>query len=83
MRQLLRFLFKGGRCKPSIEVGAVFRRTYNNVTEIACVRSVAPDSLGIMHVRFEVDIERGRVVTTCLRTLSLSSFADLYRERID
>lgn len=65
-----------------VTVGAVFRRVcIGEVVETARVISVSPDSVGITHVRYTIHYGRADASDE-MRTLALSSFAALFRERV-
>lgn len=68
----------------SVEVGAAYRRYGSGATvEIAYVFDVAPDKMGIPHVKFELQVIRGKHAPTYeTRTLALEVFQNRYRERI-
>ncbi len=62
--------------------GSVFRRTTPGKTvETARVLAVSKDSVGIPHVRFSVHYERVDTADE-LRTLAVSSFSELFNERV-
>ena len=72
----------------SIEVqpGYVYRRTCRgDWVEIAKVRAIAEDPLGIPHVTYDLSIERNDRQLTAMpdrRTLNLRSFQEAFRELI-
>ena len=71
--------------KSDVLIGYVFRRTRESrVTETAEVVSVNPDRAGIPHVRYRLSFARPerRADPAEYRTLALSAFTDLYRERV-
>lgn len=74
--------FRRAKSERHVTPGAVFRRICDNRTvETAHVLAVASDGAGIPHVRFSLQSERvetGREQ----RTLALSSFAELFHERV-
>lgn len=69
----------------SIQPGDLFRRWRGqHHSETATVVDLRPDAFGIPHVRFTLAFEgreTGRF-DAGLRTLSLRSFVDAYRERV-
>ncbi|QQP92141.1 hypothetical protein JL101_010575 [Skermanella rosea] len=72
------------RRKAPVDVieGSVFRRTTpGKIVETARVLAVSKDSVGIPHVRFSVHYERVDTADE-LRTLALSSFSELFSERV-
>jgi hypothetical protein len=72
--------------RQDIRVGGIYRHSGpGNVVETAKVIDVAPDAMGIPHVRFEVQVEQSRVRQTrfaATRTLNLETFADYFFEPI-
>ena len=54
------------------------------MTEIAEVVEVAPDRLGIPHVRYNAHLMRGSYKASCpeTRTLALESFTARFKERV-
>lgn len=66
----------------SVQTGALFKRTHsNNLTETVRVLSVAKDTFGIPHVKYEVRFERSQEKGRAFegpRVLALSVFADNY-----
>lgn len=68
----------------TIEVGGTYRRSGpGTLVEVAYVMEIAPDKMGIPHVRFELTSARGPglpLVET--RTLGLEAFQNKFRERI-
>ncbi|MDD3181606.1 MAG: hypothetical protein PHD48_02220 [Alphaproteobacteria bacterium] len=69
---------------PTIEVGASYRREGGGAfVETAYVLEVAPDRLGIPHVRFQLQVARGACRPTIeTRTLSVEAFQSRFRDRI-
>jgi len=69
---------------PAVEVGAFYRRFGSGaLVETAYVLEVAPDKLGILHVRFELQVTRGMGNPTIeTRTLALEAFQSRFKERI-
>ncbi len=67
-----------------IEIGMSYRRLGTGaVVEIARVLEVAPDKMGIPHVRFQLRVVRGSSMPTLEnRTLALEVFMNRYRERV-
>lgn len=67
------------------EVGACYRRLApGSVEEIAQVLEIAPDKMGIPHVRFKLRVMRGSSrPTEEYRTLALEVFQTRYRERLE
>lgn len=76
--------FRRGKGMEFIKAGSAFRRVHSEgMVETARVLSVASDSFGIPHVRYEVVFERPqRTVVDGPRILSLSTFTETYRERV-
>lgn len=68
-----------------VETGQLYRRRRESrVTETAEVVSVIQDRVGIPHVRYRVSFARPErhEIPAEYRTLALSVFTELYRERI-
>lgn len=68
-----------------VESGQVYRRlSESRVTEMAEVMAVTQDRVGIPHVRYKLSFARPEWQETAAeyRTLALSAFTQLYRERI-
>lgn len=67
----------------AVQEGAFFKREHsNNLTETVRVLSVAKDTFGIPHVKYEVRFERSQEKGRAFegpRVLALSVFADHYR----
>lgn len=67
-----------------VKEGAVFRRLRSDRTvETAHVLSVAQDTFGIPHVRYELSIEKPLSADRMVegpRVLALSAFSETYRE---
>ena len=83
-RELCSMFFKRGGSLEYIKAGSAFRKTHpDRMVETAEVLSVATDSFGIPHVRFQVRFKRpARDVTIeGPRMLSLKTFAERYTER--
>lgn len=75
-------IFRRERPEDSVTVGAVFRRlSAGEVMETAKVLSIARDPAGIPHVRYAVHYDRVDTAQE-LRTLALTSFNALFRERV-
>ena len=78
--------FKRGKSVEYIKAGSSFRRKRGDATiETARVLSVASDSFGIPHVRFEVVFEKPSMASRVVdgpRVLALNTFADMYEERV-
>ena len=75
------------RSRPSptmnIGYGAMFRRLRApQIVETAQILDVSPDSAGIMHVRFSLQISGPRYSEQDQRTLALESFRSLYRDAV-
>ena len=83
-RERASMFFRRGRGMEFIKAGSSFRRVHpDRSVETARVLSVASDSFGIPHVRYEVVFERAqRTVVDGPRILALSTFTDTYRERV-
>lgn len=82
--------FRSGRSNktgPEIKVGAIYRHHGpGNVVETAKVVEVEADSMGIPHVRYEVQVEQSRVRQTrfaATRTLNLETFASYFIEPVE
>jgi hypothetical protein len=74
--------FRRQKAPADITEGSVYRRTTRGKSvETARVIAVSKDSVGITHVRFSVHYERVDTADE-LRTLALSSFAELFSERV-
>jgi hypothetical protein len=73
-----------GRVMQYVRPGSRFRRANSgNVTETARVLSVATDTVGIPHIRYEITFERPHwLVTDGPRILSSQSFAATYKETV-
>lgn len=67
-----------------IEAGAVYKRQGTGAcVEKAEVLEVAPDKMGIPHVRYQLLVQRGVSQPTIeTRTLSLEAFLSRFRERM-
>jgi hypothetical protein len=67
-----------------VEVGAAYRRRGTGaLIEVAYVLDVAPDKMGIPHVKFELQVARcNHAPSVETRTLALEVFQNRYRERI-
>jgi hypothetical protein len=68
-----------------VEVGASYRRYgAGAVIETAQVIDVAPDKMGIPHVRYQLNVARRGAVKPFVesRTLSLEAFQARYKERL-
>ena len=66
-----------------ISEGASFCRSQRGyLVETAQVIAIVPDTLGIPHVRFNLQIASHSSVTVEQRTLSLDSFASAYRSPV-
>jgi hypothetical protein len=73
------------RPSPSMNIGygAMFRRLRApEIVETAHIIEVSPDSAGIMHVRFNLQISGPRYSEEDQRTLALESFRSLYRDAV-
>jgi len=73
-----------GASNSGVEVGAAYRRYGTGaVVEIASVLDIAPDKMGIPHVRYQLQVVRGNGMPVIEnRTLALEVFQTRYRERI-
>jgi hypothetical protein len=82
-RELRSMFFRRGGSLEYITAGSSFRRIRPDMIETAKVLSVATDSFGIPHVRFQVCFTRPaqRPMTDGPRILSLKTFAERYTER--
>jgi len=78
------FGLKGRRRVPEVRPGAVYRHANGHaLVETAEVISVDPDTTGIAHVRFHVQIARGNeTVNDEVRVLSLESFKAHFPEQV-
>ncbi len=73
------------RPSPSMDIGdgAIFRRfRAAEIVETAHILEVSPDSAGIMHVRYHLQISGPRFSEEDQRTLALESFRSLYRDAV-
>jgi hypothetical protein len=67
----------------NIGYGAMFRRLRApEIVETAQILEVSPDSAGIMHVRYSLQISGPRFSEEDQRTLALESFRSLYRDAV-
>lgn len=76
---------KAPKGNEKIEEGGMYRRDAGDATaEIAEVMEVAPDRLGIPHVRYTTYLLRGQVKASApeQRTLSLECFSARFKERV-
>ena len=77
-------LLKTTSSRQNVNVGETFRRVRSgNLVETAKVLDIAPDSMGVPHVHYEVSIQGGE--KQCLeeqRTLGLASFAERFTKVI-
>ncbi|HSR72677.1 MAG TPA: hypothetical protein VLL72_09890 [Kiloniellales bacterium] len=82
--QQLGLLFGSGERRPEVKVGDVFKAIRDgNIVETAKVLDVAPDSMGVPHVHYEVSIQRANQESyEEKRTLGLSSFAERFRKTV-
>ncbi len=84
-RPLNSMFFKRGRKLEYVRPGSTFRRVHDDkMIETATVLSVATDSFGIPHVRFQVTFCRPNrnIFDGGARMLALKSFAQHYTERV-
>jgi hypothetical protein len=73
------------RPSPSMDIGygAMFRRLRAaEIIETAQIIEVSPDSAGIMHVRYNLQISGPRYSEEDQRTIALESFRSLYRDAV-
>ena len=79
-------LFKRGRKMSFIKAGHMFTRTHPvHTIEIARVLSVAADTFGIPHIRYEIKYQRPQRADSFFegpRILALMTFTDTYPERL-
>lgn len=76
-------MFKKPNEGNGVRAGSVYRRVRrDNTVETATVLAIGDDPFGIPHVRYEVCFGRtdNRIFEADQRVLSLSSFAEHYRE---
>jgi len=68
----------------TVEVGAFYRRYGSGaLVETAHVLEVGPDKMGIIHVRFQLQVTRGNGNPTIeTRTLALEAFQNKFKERV-
>ena len=79
--------FKRGRGMEFVKAGSIFRRNRNDYTvETARILSVASDSFGIPHVKYELAFEKPSSASSRVvdgpRVLALAAFAEMYRDRV-
>ncbi|WP_207478852.1 hypothetical protein [Arenibaculum pallidiluteum] len=65
----------------AVAEGQIYRRYRPGQTETARVISIRPDEAGIPHVRYALQFDRPDT-TEELRTLALTSFSQLFPERV-
>ncbi len=79
--------FKCARPTTDIQVGSTFRRSGpGNLVETAKVVKIAPDALGIPHVRYDLQMVRDHRRIEGLdarRTLNLETFSSLFTETVE
>jgi len=84
---MLENLIKFNKPRPEITAGATFRHTGpGDLIETAKVLKIAPDSMGIPHVRYEFAAQRNNLTFDGLesrRTLNLDSFARYFSEPVE
>ena len=77
-------LLKSTSSRQNVNVGEIFRRVRRgNIVETAKVLDIAPDSMGVPHVHYEVSIRGGE--QHCFeeqRTLGLACFAERFTKVI-
>ena len=73
-------LLKSASRRETVSVGEIFRRVRSgNIVETAKVLDIAPDSMGVPHVHYEVSIRGGKQqIIEEQRTLGLASFSESY-----
>ena len=85
-RERASLFFKRGKSVQYLKAGSIFRRRRDDATEeTAKVLSVSTDSLGIPHVRYEIEIGRRGAQTRFRdgpRVLALQSFIGAYRDPV-
>ncbi len=78
--------FKRGKGMEFIKAGSTFRRTRDDRTvETAKIISVATDTFGIPHVRYELEFKKPSTTSYFVdgpRVLALATFTDMYQERV-
>ncbi len=78
--------FKRDNTMEFVKAGTRFRRTRSDkMVETARVLSIASDTFGIPHVKYELSVEKPLTRTLVVegpRVLSLTAFADTYCERV-
>lgn len=76
---------RNGRWQDAVRSGAVFRRENSNgIIETAKVLEVAPDSQGIAHVHYALEVAKhDRRIIDDRRTLNLISFHEVYGEPVE
>jgi hypothetical protein len=78
--------FKRGNGAEFVKAGTEFRRTRaDKMVETATVLSIASDTFGIPHVKYELSVEKplaGQTTSEGPRVLALGAFADTYCERV-
>ncbi|MDJ0683368.1 MAG: hypothetical protein QNJ84_01570 [Alphaproteobacteria bacterium] len=86
-RERSSLFYKDAGAVQFLKAGSTFRRRRDNATvETARVLSVATDSFGIPHVRYEIEIRKNGAHAQFRdgpRVLALRSFIGAYRERVD
>lgn len=84
--QVLRsMLFRRGNGADTVQPGSTFQRVHpDDMIETAKVLSVAEDSYGIPHVKFQISFRRPNRNTfdEGNRMLALKTFADRYKEQV-
>lgn len=78
--------FKRDNGMEFVKAGTAFRRTRaDKMVETAKVLSIASDTFGIPHVKYELSVEKP-VTRQCViegpRVLALATFATTYSERV-
>lgn len=78
--------FKRGKKLEYVKAGAMFRRERkDHMIETARVLSVATDTFGIPHVRYELKMEKAAMAYSEIhgpRVLALNTFTEMYQDRI-
>jgi hypothetical protein len=75
-------LVRGSRMRPEVREGKIFRhQRQDGLVETAKVLSIAPDSMGIAHVSYELlVVKSANASLMSRRTLNLDSFQSHFEE---
>ena len=76
---------RSGRVRHEVREGKIFRhQRQDGLVETAKVLSIAPDSMGIAHVSYELLVVKSANATLMARrTLNLESFQSYFREPVE